>query len=171
MDTTENLIKRIAEGDMTALEALYAGTKGQVYGYILSILKNAHDSEDVMQDTYVRIYHQAGRYADLGKPLAWIFTIARNLALMKLRAARPLPLGEALPRFDSGAEDRLVLGAVLSTLADTDREIVILHCVAGFRHREIAAFLGIPLATVLSKYHRALSKLRKLLKEDYSHEK
>lgn len=60
----------------------------------------------------------------------------------------------------------MVLQTVLSRLSVEERQIVILHSVEGFKHREIAQILDLPLGTALSKYHRALSKLRKMLEEE-----
>ena len=62
-------------------------------------------------------------------------------------------------------EDRMMLEAVLSALSDEERQIVTLHALTGLRHREIAALLGLPLPTVLSKYSRALKKLQLAWKE------
>ena len=62
-------------------------------------------------------------------------------------------------------EDRIVLTACMDKLKDDERQIIMLHAVSGFKHREIAEFLSLPLSTVLSKYHRALKKLRVLLTE------
>ncbi len=60
-------------------------------------------------------------------------------------------------------EDRTVLSACMRQLSDGERQIVTLHAVAGFKHREIAAILQMPLATVLSKYNRAIKKLKQHL--------
>ena len=60
-------------------------------------------------------------------------------------------------------EDRNVLLACMEQLSDQERQIVILHAVSGFKHREIAALLELPLSTVLSKYNRALKRLRQHL--------
>ncbi|HWT27812.1 MAG TPA: sigma factor-like helix-turn-helix DNA-binding protein, partial [Mobilitalea sp.] len=62
------------------------------------------------------------------------------------------------------SDDRLVLQAALEILNVEEREIILLHAISGFKHREIADNLGMPLATVLSKYNRGLGKLRKHLK-------
>ena len=62
-------------------------------------------------------------------------------------------------------EDRMMLEAVLSALSDEERQIVTLYALTGLRHREIAALLGLPLPTVLSKYSRALKKLQLAWKE------
>lgn len=70
-------------------------------------------------------------------------------------------LGQDRPAFTS--EDRLILRTAMEALSDEERQIVALHALSGFRHREIAEVLELPLATVLSKYHRALKKLRSRL--------
>lgn len=62
-------------------------------------------------------------------------------------------------------EDRLVLTQCMKQLTDQERQIVMLHAVAGFKHREIAELLELPLSTVLSKYRRALKKLRHSLEK------
>lgn len=173
----EELIVRIAHDDMAALEELYRLTDQTVYAFILSILKNPHDAQDIMQDTYVKIRSAAHLYQKQGKPLAWIFTIARNLCLMRLRTASKAsstPLDELTDSdymADSGethSEDRIVLQAALKILAEEEREIVILHAVSGLKHHEIAKSLGMPLSTVLSKYNRSLKKLKKYLIEKES---
>ena len=63
------------------------------------------------------------------------------------------------------AEDRMALTALLTALEDQERQIVTLHALTGLKHREIAALLGLPLPTVLSKYSRALKKRRFAWKE------
>ena len=62
-------------------------------------------------------------------------------------------------------EDRIILASLLGTLSDEERQIVVLHAMTGLKHREIADLLGLALPTVLSKYSRALKKLRTALKE------
>ena len=60
-------------------------------------------------------------------------------------------------------EDQTVLEAALNTLTVEERQVVLLHAVSGLKHREIAKLLEMPLPTVLSKYRRSLSKLKKKL--------
>ena len=64
---------------------------------------------------------------------------------------------------DVTTEDRTVLTAALSALSEEERQIIMLHVTAGLKHREIAQLLELPLSTVLSKYRRALSKLKQKL--------
>lgn len=168
----ENLILQLSAGELGALEKLYQETKTAVYGLALSILRKAQDAEDVMQETYIRVYQGATRYRAKGKPVAWILTITRNLSLDRLRAKSAQELyieDEWIPdhknNFTESSVDRLLLGTLLNELPDEERQIIVLHSIAGLKHREIAELLQIPLATSLSKYHRSLSKLRKILKE------
>lgn len=162
----ESLLLRMAVGDRDALESLYTETSAAVYGLALSVTKNAADAEDVLQETYLHAWSAAESYRSRGTPMAWLLTIAKNLALMKLRQGNRTTTLEAeewalLPAAPSASpEDRLVLETALRRLGDEERQIVMLHAVAGMKHREIASLLDLALPTVLSKYHRALKKLR-----------
>jgi len=169
----ENLISRIAAGEKQALETLYMETKTAVYGFVLSIVRNPHTAEDIMQETYVKIYVSAEGYEPRGKPMAWILTIARNLSMMKLRekSSKHISLEQdwSDAKSDDGVErslDRIVLETAMNILSEDERQIITLHDVAGMKHREISKILQIPLPTVLSKYRRTLSKLKEHIKED-----
>ena len=84
----EVCIKDIALGKKEALKRLYELTSNQIYGFALSILKNMHEAEDVLHDVYIKIVENAHTYQDNGKPMAWIFTITKNLSLMRLRKTK-----------------------------------------------------------------------------------
>lgn len=169
---SDAIMARVADGDSDAFRTLYYSTQHAVYGYILSILRNPNDAEEVMQDTYLRIREKAKLYSPCGKPLAWIFTIAKNLCLMRMRKEKEqsffsledAELSDGAPLYENRAEDRMVLMAALSILDAESRQIVILHAVTGLHHREIAEALGLPLSTVLSRYTRSLAKLKTELK-------
>ena len=163
-------LARMAGGDQAALADLYAATRDAVFGFALSLLKNAHDAEDVLQDTYVVLWQAAKDYVSMGKPMAWILTITRSLCLQKLRQYKrqtDLPQEDWEPWLQAKAglsqEDRIALRQCLAQLDDRERQIIVLHAVAGLKHREIADLLDIPLSTALSKYHRGLKKLRQHL--------
>lgn len=171
-DIDDSLIIGTAQGNKETFQTLYRCTASAVFGYLLSILKNKHDAEDAMQDTYMRILASAHNYKPCGKPMAWILTIAKNLALMKLRTQGRFSFTEleeleglCTPSDSEQVLDNMVLKAALSILDDASCQIVILHAVAGLKHRETAALMGLPLPTVLSKYSRSLAKLKKHLKE------
>lgn len=169
----EELMAGLAAGDRESLAQLYHRTRAAVYGLALSILGSGHDAEDVTQDTYVTAWEKCHLYRPQGTPMAWLLTITRNLARMKLRdRGRTQDLGEeqwqAIPAQSPSVttEDRAVLEAALNILSDQERQIVILHAASGLKHREIAKLLELPLPTVLSKYRRALSKLKTKLEGD-----
>ena len=99
--------------------------------------------------------------------MAWIMTIAKNLARMRLREVKKnyeLPDEDWAGYFASNpavsSDERLLLQTALNILSDEQKQIVMLHAVAGIKHREIAKLLDMPIATVLSKYSRAVNKLR-----------
>ena len=161
----DRCLAELASGDSGALESLYHSTSSAIHSYALSILRNAHDAEDVLHDCYLNIYAGAEGYRSSGKPMAWILTIAKNLCLKQLRSSSRM---EALPEqwqnspesAEMTAEDKVVLRQCMEALSDTERQILVLHAVSGFKHREIAACLELPLPTVLSKYHRAIKKMK-----------
>ena len=139
-----------------------------VFGYAMSIVGNAADAEDVMHDAFIRAYQSAVSYQPRGKPLAWLLVIVRNLAYNKIRQrSHTAPLCEnEEPKSvagESGALDRIVVGLAMEILDSEERQIVVLHALAGLKHREIAQILQLPQGTVMSKYHRALGKLRREL--------
>lgn len=163
----ENLIIRMASNDGAAFRELYQQTSGVVYGFAMSILRNKHDAEDVMHDAFIKIYSGAVTYRPSGNPMAWILTIVRNLCLNRIRAGK---VCEDLSEYDDLAGssndnedmlDRMVLETAMSVLDAEERQIVVLHAMTGFKHREIAEILDLPTGTVLSKYNRALKKMRK----------
>ncbi|MEG1918008.1 MAG: RNA polymerase sigma factor [Oscillospiraceae bacterium] len=168
----EALLARIGRDDRDALEELYLTTERAVYALVLSILKNPEMTQDVVQDTYLKIRAAAHLYQPRGKPLAWIFSIAKNLAFDALRqgssciaAEEPVGVDDLRYSCVSDPTDRLVLTAALDILEEDERQLVLLHAVSGITHQELAKTLGMPLSTVLSRYHRALKKLKKHLTE------
>lgn len=178
IEVDESLFPRIAEGDKEAFICLYEQSRNAVFSYALSLLRNYDDAEDAAQDTFLKIRSAAHLYKPLGKPMAWVITITRNICLMKLRELkkntdRPIDdLDFQADRDNPGlaafgdAEDRFVLAKAMEQLAEDECQIIFLHAVSGLRHREIADIVGMPLATVLSKYRRGLKKLRKSLEEN-----
>lgn len=172
----EELLLQTGRGDKDAFRRLYEETSRKVYSFILSIVKNTADAEEILQDTYMKVWISAAGYQAQGKPLAWIFTIARNQCYMTFRSRRheaDTDLSELADRDLEvhcaeleNAADRQALEAALGILAEDERNIVLLHATAGMKHREIADSLGLPLSTVLSKYSRAMKKMQKYLGEE-----
>ncbi|NLY85558.1 MAG: RNA polymerase sigma factor [Tissierellia bacterium] len=170
IEIDENLLKRIGNDDMAALDELYKITERTMYAFSLSLAKDHQKALDLMQDTYVKILSAAHLYKPMGKPLAWMFTIAKNLHYTNTKKENrniflePEEISKNKSfSYVTDVDDRLVLEGVLSQLTEEEREIIMLYAVSGMKHKEIAESLGLKLSTTLSKYHRGLKKLREYL--------
>lgn len=164
-DRIEELIARMADGDIEAMAPLYDLVRSPVYAYALSLLRDPHGAEDVLHDCCLRVLNAAGGYVPRGKPMAFIMTVTRNLCYDRLaeasRHVSPEPAEwETLLRTDD-VPTSLAAAEWLNTLSEADRQIVVLHVLAGFKHRETAEFMGMPTATVITRYSRAIKALRK----------
>ena len=165
----ERCISRLGKGDIDALDELYSLVSSSVYSYALSVLGNRHDAEDALHDTLVKIFASAKSYKPQGKPFAWIIRITKNICIDRMRlrkkeAASSIDEADALPVDPiADVEDRLMIQSFLSALSPEERQIVSLHLISGFTFREIAKALGSLAPTVMTKYRRALIKL----KEEY----
>lgn len=165
-DKLEAELISMALGDKSALALFYKDTYTPIYSYILSFLKNSYDTEDVLHDLYVSVFVNAKSYRPGGKPMAWIFAIARNLSVKKLSERKRTAdfsvedWERLIPQDALSLEEGCAVKACLTQLSREEREIVVMHTVVGLMHKEIAAIMSLPLGTVLSKYNRAIKKLR-----------
>lgn len=168
----ERLLAAIGRGDAAAFEEFYRAAGTMVYAFALSLTRDHQGAQDVMMETFLHVRTGAAHYKPAGKPMAWVFTIARNAFYQQQRARdreapQEEPAATALPVDDTDRrDDAIVLRQAMQVLDSRERQIVVLHAVSGLRHREIAQVMGMPLSTVLSKYTRALHKLRKNLTEE-----
>ena len=164
---TERLIARIAAGDGEAAALLYKEFSGPVYFFALKMLRNEADAEDAMQETFIAILQKSGAYKPHEKASAWIFTIAKNKALDRLRKRRDyaeLDSPEAAGLADADADD-IGYPELLQSLSEKERDVVTLRVLSGFTLTQIARDLDIPKGTVFWTYNNAMKKLRKKLKE------
>ena len=169
----DECIAKIAEKSSDALSDLYGKTSTAVFSYALSILKHRQDAEDVLHDCFVQIYNSANQYKSSGKPMAWILTITRNLCMQKFRRdSKVIDLPDddweiyLESKDDMSVEEKLLIKKCMRSLPTEDLQIIILHAVCGYKMREIAEILGVPLSTVLSKHSRSIKKLRQSLEEE-----
>ena len=169
----EALLALIARGDTAAVGRLYDLIKTDVFAYALSKTGNKQDADDIMQDTFVKIFKFAKQYTPKGKPMAWIITIELNLIRRHFQVnARTVSLEGQYERafMNESPEQSVINNAFLKELLlrlnEDEREVISLHIVSGMKHREIAKVLGKPLSTVVSKYNRAIKKLQLVVKEE-----
>ncbi len=169
----DQLILKIGNGDKDAFRTLYENEYESVYGFVLSIIKNKYDAEDVLHETFLAVHRKAVDYVPKGKPMAWIFTIARNAAYDKLNERKRIEMldeSRSIGELDfseiTDIEDKLVIETLFKVLNEEEKQMVMLHAVGGVKHREIATVMNMPLNTELSKYHRAIKKLQAALEEE-----
>ena len=162
----DNYLERISLNDTEAFNELYNLINTNVYSFALSILKKHDDALDVVQDTFISIYHNAYRYEKKGKPMAWILTITKNLAYMKIRSNKKEVDITNIEFKTNDNYDKILINYLLENLTAEERQIIVLHSLNGFKFHEIAGILDLKLTTTLSKYHRAIKKLKELMKEE-----
>lgn len=160
------VLRAIAEGDLAALERLYREFRVAVFAVAFAVVRDRGLAEDVTHDTFVRVWERAGTYRPGTRPRAWVLAIGRNLAIDAVRSRTSrAQFGEVGDVSGSDPLERLQWIAAMSELAPREREIVVLHAIAGLTHREIAGELGLPEGTVRWKYRRALARLAPALLE------
>lgn len=147
------------------LRALYEQYMPQVYRTAFGYLRNHHDAEDVVQESFVRLATSGRTFADERQVKAWLNVTAANLAkdLLRRRVRRELPLEEA---FETVApEEQGTLLPLVLGLPEQYRKAVYLHYYGGYRIRELAALLQKPENTVKSWLRRGRELLRGRLVE------
>lgn len=160
------LLLEVSRGSTAALEQLYCELGSSVYGLALSLLADPAAAEDVLQDTFVRVFTMAAAHSPDKNGRSWIFTIARNLCLDRIKSpqytVRQITEQEK-QQTDSAALDFIAdveLKEAVALLDSFSRSIVLLHLAAGFRFREIAQLLGEKQSSVQWTYYTAVKKLK-----------
>ncbi len=171
-----DLLRRVAAEDREAFRALYAATSAKLYGVVLRILRRRDLADEVLQETYVRIWRHAGTFDPArASPITWMVSIARNRALDEIRKVMPLQLDDhkaaleiadpqmlASERLEAAGEyDRLL--ACIDALEPERREIVRLAYLEGLSREELGQRFGHPAGTIKTWLHRSLKQLKSCL--------
>ena len=158
-------LEAIRSGDMAAFEEIYSELKTPVMTVALRITGNRHTAEDILQEVFVKLY-QAPPDPQIKKPRAYIFRMARNLAIDGMRTQQSVSLEDyedTLQSKDPDPAGRLDIEAAMSALPSEQRQVVSLHLNGGLKFREIADVTDTPLGTVLWRYQKAIKRLQNLL--------
>ena len=166
-----DLLAAVANGDRgDPLRELYRRYASRVYGLGVQLLSERGLAEELVQETFVRVWRNAGRFDPArGSPATFIFTIARRLAidLWRRPSSRPIEIDPPMPSEDH--VDRLVVGLgvreALDSLSEPHRQVLELSYRGHLKQGEIAEKLGIPLGTVKTRTYHALRSLRSALEE------
>jgi RNA polymerase sigma-70 factor (ECF subfamily) len=168
----EDLLTRVAQGDRVAFAALFDAYAGRVKGYLLRLGAAGAIAEDLAQDAMVAVWRRASTYdAARAKASTWIFVIARNCWIDKLRREKvelayratldASEEGDDAPDEEVEREDAATrMRAIVETLSEEQKAVVRLSFFEDKPHSEIAAELKLPLGTVKSRLRLAMMKLR-----------
>ena len=154
-------LSALKTGDKDAFSAIYQELKTPVYTVLVRLTGDRQLSEDLLQEVFLRLYRQP---PDAQKPRAYVFRMARNLAIDALRQKQPCgPLEDFELSGEPDFSLKLDLERAFARLTVGERQLVALHLSAGLTFREVAAIVERPLGTVLWQYRKAIEKLRNTL--------
>lgn len=174
-DEIESLIEAVAAGDRKAFQMLYAATSAKLYGVALRILHDRAEADDVLQEVFLRIWKNADRYVATGlSPMTWLITIARNLAIDRIRARRrpaeDVDVAAELPDGAPGPEAAVIaageaarISACLAELPAERAAAITGAYLDGVTYQDLATRFGVPLNTIRTWLRRSLMRLRECL--------
>ena len=170
----EALVERVRAGDLGALEALMRRHNRLLYRTARAILRDDAEAEDAVQEAYLRAYRALDTFRGESKFSTWLVRIAANEALMRRRArartASVVPLEAATDVQSDGRQGddmlRRLLEKRIDALPDDFRAVFVLRALEELSVEETAQALGIPEATVRSRFFRARGLLRESLAQE-----
>jgi RNA polymerase sigma-70 factor (ECF subfamily) len=170
-------LKRVARGEVSALEAVYSATSAKLFGICLRILNDRQEAEDVLQEVYVSVWRRAGSF-DSGRasPITWLSTLARNRSIDRLRTLRrsgtvePVeaaehiadPSPDPLATLESNDDSRR-LADCLGELEERTAHAIRSAFFGGITYSDLAARSAVPVGTMKSWIRRGLAKLQECL--------
>lgn len=177
----EELIERLARGDLAALDALYTRYARPVFSLALRILEDSADAEEVAQDVFERVWRHAPAFdRERGRFGTWLMSMTHHVAIDTLRKRQRRPqtvVGETAERVALVLPDARVdvaestlqniqaeqIRRALRSLPTSQQQAIELAYFGGLSHLEIAAALGDPLGTVKARIRRGMDRLRSAL--------
>jgi RNA polymerase sigma factor (sigma-70 family) len=169
----EELVRALRNREKIAIEALYDMYSASLYGVISRIITDTATAEDLLQETFVKIWHSFSGYnADKGRLFTWMVNIARNLAIDKIRSKdfknqnKNQELENNVTFIDQQRNtvynpELLGVKELVETLKPEQRSILELVYFKGYTHVEAADELGVPLGTIKTRLRMAIMLLRK----------
>jgi len=183
----ETLLLEAIRGDDCSFSELVRRWEKKIFGFVFRYTRSHEDSQDVVQATFIKAYKNLDRLQDTGSFAAWLYRIALNECRISFRKKssirrREFSLGErdrdsSMPetalgidrvtpeQILSGREELNRLGEAFYRLPAEQREVILMREYQGFRFREIAEILEVPLSTVKSRLYLGLKTLRRFMEE------
>lgn len=171
----DDLLQAAAAGDRGAFRSLYDATAPKLFGHVLRIVRNRPVAEEVLQETYVKVWQNAERFSpDAGEPMAWLRTIARNRAIDRLRSER---IDRATSDDDTILERlaappagdpvmKTALRRCLDELDEDARDCVVLAYCSGYSREELGERYSRPVGTIKTLLYRSMNQLRACLERE-----
>ncbi|MDC1063201.1 sigma-70 family RNA polymerase sigma factor [Flavobacteriales bacterium] len=177
------LVKKYINGDNYSFEVLLNRHKSRVFAFIMSKIKNKDLSEDIFQDTYVKVVNslQKGKYNEEGKFLPWVMRIAHNLVIDHFRKQKKMHMVRSNNDFDIfdilkddniNVDDRLIRDQIFSDLRNLinllpkdQKEVLMMRYFEEMSFKKIAEHFDISINTALGRMRYALINLRVLKKK------
>lgn len=169
-------MEAVRAGDVHAFQGLYERHHRAVFAFLLRSLGDRGIAEDLLQETFLRVFTRRQEYRPVAAFRTWLFTIARNLVIDHIRKRRADPHTSTEETLEAVtdpaalpgelAEARELSGRLekaVGRLSPSQREVLLLSRAAGLRHEEIGEVTGQSPAAVRVGLHRALRELRSLL--------
>lgn len=170
------LMRRVSRQDQSALSELYQRYGGAVYSLALRVLHNRTMAEEVTQDIFLKVWHQAEKWDPTrGQLASWLLTIARYTSIDRLRKERRQPALTLTPLDDMPNvlstrglvddprwHDGRLIRSLMTQLPAEQVQVIELAFFQGLTHSEIAESLNLPLGTVKTRVRLGLQKLRNL---------
>lgn len=171
-DEATRWLERARDGDRRAYERLYRHHVGAIHAFCLRLTGRRSEAEEMTQELFVRAWQHLASIRNGDHLAAWLRHVAMNMRRNDLRriarhgeaAELDLDTGDigSLERVEAGGL-RVDLDEALTELPDGAREVLVLHDVYGYKHREIAERLGLAVGTTKAQLHRARKRLRERL--------
>ena len=171
-----DLLAATAKGDQAAFERLYEATRAKLYGVVLRILRRHDLADEVVQETYLKIWGSAGQYnAAVASPITWMATIARNRPIDLVRKRSEASIEEEPEAMDVAAElpnplaaremseDLQRLMRCVDKLEPDRQQLVMLAYYNGLSREQLAAKLAKPVNTIKTWLRRSLIEIRECL--------
>lgn len=169
----EIIINKISIGDIESLKELYNEFNHAIYSLSFYMLKNKQAAEDVTQEVFLKIWHNANTYCkEKGNAKAWIMGIARNESIDYMRKNKHEINSDFNEEFaiDNGIStaheqvlSKIHIEEALSVLSEINRQIIVLHIMGDLTFRTVSKLMNMPLGTVVWKYQSSIKELQKLL--------
>jgi RNA polymerase sigma-70 factor (ECF subfamily) len=178
----EALLPLVAQGNVSAFEALYDRYSSTVYGLLMRVLGNPEDAQEVLQETFVKAWTSAKMFdAARGSEAAWLISIARSRGIDRIRsrrtrvdredeAGRELSIFSSFVHVSTGvddaiqAEERQAVHGALAELPEAQRLALELAYFEGLSQTEIADRLQQPLGTIKTRMQLGMKKMRERLR-------